>query len=142
MLLNIVPLRKSLARNVQTNCSTNQMHSGIWQVKVKSNKVNFAAFWAPSLESRPLALTQKIHLCNNFLSILYLFDFIFQGSFDWKAAQMWWMILFPLQWLLRKLEKVYFSVILATLAKKKNASSKTWTLHIGLHRLDWAELIG
>ena len=39
----------------------------------------FDAFWTPLLGSGFLVMRQKLHLCNSFLSSLYLFDSTFSG---------------------------------------------------------------
>ena len=47
-----------------------------------AKKVIFDDFWTPLLGSGFLVMRQKLHLCNSFLSSLYLFDSIFSGI-DW-----------------------------------------------------------
>ena len=58
---------------------TNDFYSGIWQVVVEPKKVIFCCVLAASLRSGSLAVGHRIHLDNNFFSILSLFESIFLG---------------------------------------------------------------
>ena len=71
----------------------------------------------------------KIHLCDDFSSVdfIYLILFFFKDSLDLNAA---WFAegIFSLTKIAMEIGKDIFSVMTVTIAKRENASSETWTL--------------
>ena len=106
---------------------------------VAIQKINLSCLLTLLIGSLTLLMGYKIHLCGNFFSedLIYLIPFF--STIVWIEKLHYLMKGFFLNKVCHGKKNRFFSVFKAAIAKRKNASSKTWILILPQWRLSWLD---